>query len=77
MSVKITSTESKLISCICYTYALQNDNFLFVEFQLSQHFPDGFDTLRDHPNVKRITPQHKVTRCLKYSKGLCDEHCKP
>jgi len=40
----------------------------FDVIRVNEMDSDGLDTLRDHPNVKRVSPHKKVTRTLKYIK---------
>lgn len=39
----------------------------FEVIQINEKQKDGVLTLEDHPNIKRVTPQRKVFRSLKYS----------
>ncbi|EMP41243.1 Membrane-bound transcription factor site-1 protease [Chelonia mydas] len=39
----------------------------FEVIQIKEKQKDGVLTLEDHPNIKRVTPQRKVFRSLKYS----------
>lgn len=39
----------------------------FEVIQINEKQRDGVLTLEDHPNIKRVTPQRKVFRSLKYS----------
>lgn len=38
----------------------------FEVIQINEKQTDGIRTLEDHPNIKRVTPQRKVFRSLKY-----------
>ena len=42
---------------------------LSIVLQLNDKYQIGLDHLRQHPNVKRVTPHKMVTRTLKYVSG--------
>lgn len=41
----------------------------FEVIQINEKQRDGVQTLEDHPNIKRVTPQRKVFRSLKYTES--------
>lgn len=41
----------------------------FEVIQINEKQKAGLLTLEDHPNIKRVTPQRKVFRSLKYTEG--------
>ena len=43
----------------------------FEVIQIKEKQKAGLLTLEDHPNIKRVTPQRKVFRSLKYTEGEC------
>ena len=43
---------------------------LFYYFKLNEGKKKGIDSLENHPLVKSVTPHKKVTRSLKYEKGM-------
>ncbi|KAM7101422.1 membrane-bound transcription factor site-1 protease isoform X2 [Mycteria americana] len=47
----------------------------FEVIQINEKQRDGVLTLEDHPNIKRVTPQRKVFRSLKYSESDPMLHC--
>ncbi|NWH65513.1 MBTP1 protease, partial [Geococcyx californianus] len=47
----------------------------FEVIQINEKQKDGVLTLEDHPNIKRVTPQRKVFRSLKYSESDPILHC--
>ncbi|KAM4894456.1 membrane-bound transcription factor site-1 protease isoform 4-T4 [Sylvia borin] len=47
----------------------------FEVIQINEKQKDGVLTLEDHPNIKRVTPQRKVFRSLKYSESDPMLHC--
>ncbi|XP_071613118.1 membrane-bound transcription factor site-1 protease isoform X3 [Heliangelus exortis] len=47
----------------------------FEVIQINEKQKDGVLTLEDHPNIKRVTPQRKVFRSLKYLESDPMLHC--
>uniref|UniRef100_A0A8C9EYR5 Membrane bound transcription factor peptidase, site 1 n=1 Tax=Pavo cristatus TaxID=9049 RepID=A0A8C9EYR5_PAVCR len=47
----------------------------FEVIEINEKQKDGVLTLEDHPNIKRVTPQRKVFRSLKYSDSDPMLHC--
>ncbi|XP_029781153.1 membrane-bound transcription factor site-1 protease isoform X2 [Suricata suricatta] len=45
----------------------------FEVIQIKEKQKAGLLTLEDHPNIKRVTPQRKVFRSLKYAESPCNE----
>ncbi|XP_066438330.1 membrane-bound transcription factor site-1 protease isoform X3 [Eleutherodactylus coqui] len=48
-------------------------DFELIEIKSAQH--DTVQTLEDHPNIKRVTPQKRVIRSLKFSDGESSASC--
>ncbi|KAM9289147.1 membrane-bound transcription factor site-1 protease isoform 2-T2 [Morus bassanus] len=47
----------------------------FEVIQINEKQKDGVLTLEDHPNIKRVTPQRKVFRSLKFTESDPMLHC--